>query len=295
MIKMSTLLKTSTEIDSIAQRIGEERAIELVARAGFDAWDFSMFKMATFDWKTNSILDTGHPLTGPGYAAFARRLRQVGEDCGIHCNQSHAPFPVRISAIRDLLKRAIECTAIAGGDICVIHPDNNKTAEENAEMYLELLPFAKEHGVRMATENMWNWNNEENHAAPAACSHHDDFLAHIRAVNDPYLVACVDIGHAEMKGLDTSAPVMLRTLGEHVQALHLHDNDCWHDSHQRLFTEQIDFDAVVKALKEIGYKGYLTLESCSYLPGLQDVAELSVGVERMAEDAKRLAEMYAEA
>lgn len=42
------------------------------------------------------------------------------------------------------LKRAIECTAEAGGAICVIHPANNKTAEENAQMYFELLPFAKE-------------------------------------------------------------------------------------------------------------------------------------------------------
>ena len=115
----------------------------------------------------------------------------------------------------------------------------------------ELLPFAKDHGVKIATENMWNWNKETDEAAPAACSHHDNFLAHIKAVNDPYLVACLDIGHAEMRGLDTSAEKMIRTLGDSLQALHLHDNDRWHDSHQIPFSMEIDFEKVVKALKDI--------------------------------------------
>ncbi len=284
----------STEISSIAHVVGEERAIELCARAGFDAWDFSMFAMASYDWGSGMLRETGHPLTGKDYAAFAHRLRRVGEDCGIHCNQSHAPFPVMVPAIRDRLKRAIECTAIAGGEICVIHPDNNKSAEENAEMYFELLPFAREHGVKIATENMWNWNGTEDHAAPAACSHHDDFLAHIRAVNDPCFVACLDIGHAEMRGLDTTAPVMIRTLGDSLQALHIHDNDCWHDSHALPMTMGIDFAAVVGALREVGYKGYFTLECDQALRGYTEdnVAE---GVQRMADTAKRLTEMFAEA
>lgn len=36
-------MKTSTEIQSIVDVIGEEKAIEMIAKAGFDAWDFSMF------------------------------------------------------------------------------------------------------------------------------------------------------------------------------------------------------------------------------------------------------------
>ena len=38
-------MKTSTEIQSIVDVIGEEKAIEMIAKAGFDAWDFSMFNM----------------------------------------------------------------------------------------------------------------------------------------------------------------------------------------------------------------------------------------------------------
>ena len=275
-------MKTSTEIQSIAAHVGQEKAIELVARAGFDAWDFSLFEMARYDWKNKTVRHTDHPLQSPSYADYARRLRRIGEECGIHCNQSHAPFPVCNAEIRSSLKRAIECTAIAGGRICIIHPDNDRSPSENAEMYLELLPFAKEHGVKIATENMWNW------------SHHEDFLAHIQAVDDPYLVACLDIGHAEMQGLGTDAEQMILTLGKHLQALHLHDNDRRHDSHQIPFSGEINFDTVVRALKRIGYDGYFTLEADRHLSTF-DPDTAFEGVRELHAAAKRLCAMFDEA
>ena len=142
-------MKVSTEIGSIEKHVGQEKAVQLVARAGFDAFDFSMFAMR--------YPDTPHPLNSPNALAHARKLKQIASDNGIVCNQSHAPFPVREPHIYSRLKEAIEYTAEAGGKICIIHPDNWKNAEQNAEMYNELLPFAKGCGVKIATENMWGW------------------------------------------------------------------------------------------------------------------------------------------
>lgn len=284
-------MKISTEIGSASRKIGEEKAVELIAKAGFDAWDFSMFEMAHYDWSRNEVVESDHPLHGSGYAGFAKKLKQIGLDNGIKCNQSHAPFPTSAKAIKDYLKRAIECSAIAGAEICVIHPNNNANAEENAEFYLELLPFAKEHGVKIATENMWNWNSDTDCASRAACSHHDDFAAHIKAVNDPYFVACLDVGHAEMKGLGTSAVESVLALGPSLQALHLHDNDRWHDSHQIPFSMNIDFDGIVRALKQIGYKGYFTLEADAYL-SKYDNDNIFVGIKELASSAKKLADMF---
>ena len=193
-------MRTSTEIGSVAQLIGEEKAIELYAKAGFDGWDFSMFQMGLYNWQTQSLEPSDHPLRGNQYLKFARELRKIGEDNGIRCNQSHAPFPVVCFPIRELLPRAIECTAEAGGEICIIHPDNNKSPEENAEMYFELLPFAKDCGVKIATENMWNWDNNTGYSSFAACSTAESFCQHIDTVQDDFLAACLDIGHAEMKG-----------------------------------------------------------------------------------------------
>ena len=60
-------MKISTEINSIARHIGEEKTVELVAKAGFDAWDFSMFNMVKYDWKTKTLLETSHPLGSNEY------------------------------------------------------------------------------------------------------------------------------------------------------------------------------------------------------------------------------------
>lgn len=283
-------MKISTEIASAARIVGEHKAIELFAKAGFDAWDFSMFKMCNYSWQTHIFSPGDHPLAGNQYLQFARELKQVGLDNGIHCNQSHAPFPSS-PEIRSYLLRALECTAEAGGEICVIHPDNNKSPEENAEMYLELLPFAKGCGVKIATENMWNWDHEKGHSSFAACATGESFCQHVDAVGDPFFVACLDLGHAEMKGSGNGAANMIRQLGHRLQALHIHDNDRLHDSHQIPYSMEIDFDGIVKALKEIGYNGYFTLEADQYLNAF-DRDSVFDGIKNLAGAANKLANMY---
>ncbi len=265
--------RTSTEIGSISRIVGEESAVELVARAGFDAWDFSLYNMWGWDKKNKRAVVPTHPLSSSEYPAFARKLRQIGEDFGIHCNQSHAPHPSVPCGIDNLL-RSIECTAEVGAEICVIHPDNNSTAEQNAEMYMKLLPYARACGVKIATENMWNWNNALDIAAPAACSSAESFVAHLKAIDDPYFVACLDIGHAEMRGLNSSAVDMIYALGNKLCALHIHDNDKHRDSHQIPGSMSIDFAAVSSALKNVGYNGYYTLEAYNFLAGRENTEVL---------------------
>lgn len=289
---MDTKLRISTEIGSASKIIGEEKAVELVAKAGFDAWDFSMTAMCKYDWANKCLFESKHPLSGNDYLAFARKLKQIGLDNGIVCNQSHAPFPTACKEIRSFMKRSIECTAEAGGKICIIHPGNNHTAEENAEFYAELLPFAEECGVKIATENMWNWDDEKNHSSFAACATPESFCKHIDIVGSEWLVACLDIGHAEMKGSDTSAPEMIRALGSRLQALHIHDNDKLNDSHQIPFSMDIDFDAVVRALKDIEYKGYLTLEADRYL-GAYTEDNIFDEIKNLAQSVMKIRDMYA--
>lgn len=284
-------MKISTEIGSAAELVGEYKAVELCAKAGFDGWDFSMFAMGPYNWRIDACEPSDHPLCGSNYLPFARELRKIGEDNGIRCNQSHAPFPVSCKQIRDLLKRAIECTAEAGGEICIIHPNNDKSPEENAEMYLELLPFAKSHGVKMATENMWNWAPGWTHITHAACSTSESFCRHVDVVNDDYLVACLDIGHAEMQGAGDGAANMIRALGSRLQALHIHDNDRVNDSHQIPFSMAIDFGPVVQALKDVGYNGWLTLEAGSYVKQF-DADHAFDGLCGLAEAAKKLERMF---
>ena len=281
-------MKISTEIASAAKIIGEEKAVEYVGKAGFDHWDFSMFRMCRYSKLQGRITDQDSRMAGDNYLAFARQLKKIGLDNGITCNQSHAPFPVDVPQVRSYLKRAIECTAEAGGRYCVIHPMNNGTPEENAEFYFELLPFAKEHGVKIATENMWNWNEDKTRSCFAACATSESFNAHLDAVSDEYLVACLDVGHAEMRGSGSGAVNMIHALGDRLKCLHLHDNDLLHDSHQLPYSMQIDFDAILAALKAIGYSGELTLEVDAYLKAYNE-ENIMIGIRKMAEVTRRMA------
>lgn len=286
-------MKVSTEIGGVSKLIGEEKAVEFVAKAGFDAWDFSITPMCKYNRKLDDLLENSHPLSTENYLSFARKLRRIADDCGIVCNQSHAPFPTDPQKVRPYLKKAIECTAEVGGEICIIHPGAFYSPEENAEFYHSLLPFAKECGVKIATENMWSWDNEKGHSAFAACATPKSFLDHLKAVNDDSFVACLDIGHAEMKGSDTSAVEMILALGDHLKALHIHDNDKLLDSHQIPFSMKIDFAPIVKALKEIGYQGYFTLESICYFEQFS-ADEALTALKNVYSAVKKLADMYEE-
>lgn len=284
-------MRISTEIESLAVHMGEEKAVESLAKAGFDGWDFSLAPMCKYDRLSKSLLPTDHPLASSNYLTFARQLKRIGEDNGIVCNQSHAPFPPTCPPIRDRMKRAIECTAEAGGKLCVIHPYHLESPEFNAEFYGELLPFAKDCGIQIATENMLSKPRGSDRYYPAACSTPDRYLAQLAAVNDPDFVACLDIGHAEVV---SSAVDLIHALGDHLQALHLHDNDKAQDLHLLPFTGAIDFVPIVKALKEIGYKGWFTLEADRFLKQMPS-SQVPQGIKTLAATAKHLADMFDEA
>ena len=270
----------STEISSASEIVGAEKAVEYVAKAGFDAWDFDLTPLAELEWGTWKLMSSDHPLRSDNYLEYARRMKRIGLNNGIKCNQSHAPFPTEFKVVSDMLKRAIECTAEAGGEICVIHPITNAGCNENKEMYLKFLEFAKGYGVRIATENMDDWYAK-------------DFLSILNAVGDEYFVGCLDIGHAEMKGEGDSAVSIIKALGPHLQALHIHDNDLHSDIHQIPLSMAIDYGPIVHALKEINYNGYFTLEAIAYLRDY-DESNVMTGLKNLYTTVRKLADMYEE-
>ena len=248
----------STEINSY-RKIGDNREIiKLLKESGFTAYDFSMFSGGLAD----------EILYADDYAEKAREFRRYVDGIGLPCNQTHAPFATARKgndeynkAMFPKIVRAIEVSGILGAKVCVVHPCNDYSPEENAALYKKFEPYARKAGVKIGVENMWNWQSGSAHATAAACSHHDNFRAHLDLLPKDVFVACLDIGHAEMQGLETSAPKMIETLNERLAAIHLHDNDLAHDSHALPFNYNIDFTAVIDALKKVGYQGDITLEA----------------------------------
>lgn len=280
-------MKISTEINSFRKLGDNKKVIKLLKDSGFDAYDFTMF----FGGLGVELLEADD------YLEKAKDLRAYADSIGIECNQAHAPYPTAIDDehtrmgmnaaeynpfAHQKVCRAIEVAGVLGAKIVVVHPCNYYDKEQNAELYLSFEEVARKAGIKIGLENMWNWADGQ--ATTAACSHHDDFKAHLDLLPDDVFVACVDIGHAEMRGLNTSAAQMIETLGEKVEAIHLHDNNQLNDNHALPFSMKIDFEPIILSLEKIEYKGDITLE-CPFCIHNNPVELLPAMARHMAEVA----------
>lgn len=272
----------STETASGANYGNYFERIKAIQAAGFDAFDLTIFPHKVYDLpesfflrqKSINEIITETPEAPDKVMTLekAKTLREYADKIGIVCNQTHAPYPTAWPGDKEYnafvlqyLELSVEISGILGAKICVVHPCNDYTPEENAEIYRKLEKCARKNNVKIALENMWNWNYAENHASAAACSNEENYARHLELLNKDVFVACVDLGHAEMAGLNTSAVRMIERLGNRVQALHIHDNDLHDDLHAAPYTSKMDFGEIVAALKHIGYKGDITFEANGFL------------------------------
>lgn len=255
-------MKLSVNTGLYREFLTEEQAIVSIKEAGFDSYDCSFCDQ-----------DSTYPIYQDDYIEHYTKLRKFADSIGISCNQTHSPFPTyRVGDdeynqnIRKMIIRTIEVTKILGAEICIVHPWNDFTPEQNAELvYLPLVDVLKKHGVKVAVENMWNFSYGCDHVVPAACSTADNFIAHMKLLPKEHFVACLDLGHASLFG-DTAK--MIKDLGPYIKALHVHDTDLRRDLHTIPYFGYIDWDSICDALKQINYSGDFTFEVGSAMPKL---------------------------
>jgi sugar phosphate isomerase/epimerase len=254
-------------------------AIRWIKKQGFDGVDITLL---------NAMNDADEMMKGD-YRSHAKALGDLCRKLAIAPVQAHAPFPIHKDGNeaydRKMVEVTIKCLEICsliGVPVCVIHPWNHWSVEENKTLWFDrLLPAARSYRVRIATENMWNWDKASDRAAPAACSSPESFLALCQAMADPYFGACVDVGHANMfpfeKGVTPDR--MIEVLGSrYVFGLHLHDNDGWHDLHRAPKAEggTVPWAKILSALRTIGYQGDLVAETQQpFSATLADAAHLA--------------------
>jgi len=114
---------------------------------------------------------------------------------------------------------------------------------------------------------MFHWYKGDLTASPATCSDPEEFSRYIDALNSDYFVACLDIGHSAMQNTGGNSPdEMIRGLGsKRLKALHIHDNNLINDLHTMPFAGKINWDNVMRALKDIQYDGDFTFEADTFL------------------------------
>lgn len=137
-----------------------------------------------------------------------------------------------------------------------------------------LLDYAEPRGIRLGLEY-----------EPGLLVHDCETLEEIlERVPHPFLGANLDIGHAYCAGEDV--PATIRRLGKRVWNFHF--EDIRDRVHQHLVAGEgdIDFVTVLQAIRQIGYRGYITLELYPYKdrPGwagrtsLERLKKLAAGV-----------------
>lgn len=241
-------LEISISDCGLAHLGSKKDVLYLIKNAGFDGFD------AQFCGGYQYILSNCN------YKKICKEIRKEADYIGLKCLLAHAPFFFDKPEDREILiKRSIECASILGAPIIVIHPVNAWTAEENKKYYQKFEDFAKSHNIKIALENMFNWDQNADSPLPAACSSLKDFQEHISMLNKEVFTTCIDIGHAEMMKKGYSS-VLIEGLSKNVGTLHIHDNDHRHDLHAVPFSELIDFGNVAKSLGKINYSGVLNFE-----------------------------------
>ena len=264
----------STQTDVFGNLYGDIEAVKLIAKAGFDAYDMSFFRMSADE---NYVFNTDK------YLEFAKELRAAADEAGIVCNQAHAPFPTYLGEpkydedVFNKIVRSMEVAAVLGAKNIVVHPvhhvyywDNIELIKKtNKEFYAKLLPYAEKFGINISTENMWHRHKETNRITHSACASPAEFCEYIDMMNSPYMVGCLDVGHVAL--VNENMTEMIHTLGkDRLKALHIHDNDLVADSHTAPFTLKIDFHEITKALKDIGYEGDFTFEADNFFKTMPD-------------------------
>jgi len=265
-------MQISTTNRLLTDTYGWEKALEMLAEAGFDCVDMSMTHMAK---------DPDHPFLQPDADALCRRIRAGAEQLGLYFNQSHAPFQMDMKpwlegerdGILHLLNTAIRLSGVLGVQNVVVHPvqcmnylnhDPKWIKQVNLEFYASLIPAAEAAGVKIAIENMWQRHKWSKAIVSSVCSSPYELKEYVDECNAiaPVFTACLDIGHCLLTGHDPVNAV--HVLGDRLGCLHVHDVDGVNDSHTCPQTMKVDFPAVVQALQETGYKGQFTLEADYY-------------------------------
>ena len=260
----------STQTEVLADKLGIDKTLEILAAAGYPAIDYSLF-----NWK-------GFPFTGD-FIDEAKRIKSKADSLGIKFIQAHAPFIWKTDVYKEeiipLLPRAFEFCSILGIENIVVHPIQNgrfygreeELFELNVEFYRSLAPYAKKFGVKIAIENMWQTHPVSRHITDDILADPSDLVRMYDTLADPdAFTICLDLGHVALCSREPDDAI--RTIGnKRLGALHVHDVDYVRDLHTLPGVSKINWNNVCKALADINYRGSFNLEADNFFLGFPEV------------------------
>lgn len=206
-------------------------------------------------------------------------LKPIADRCkelNLISNTGHAPihWPFTFNdyytrSDREILEKrilkSIELSKVFGIRWLVIHVgtyldadgkyDAKKSIDYNIKYLDKFVKCAEENNIKIAIEN--GTQNEIQGAPP----HVDELIKIVDYFNNKYqkeiLSICFDFGHANVRRVDIYNEI--KKVGTNLKVTHIHDN-YGKDDHYFPYEGDMNWNLAMKALKEIDYKGELTLE-----------------------------------
>lgn len=256
-------MKLSIDFSVPLQKLGLNNGLQAVKAAGFHGIDFS-FKDGTGK----------EYLQADNWEERARTVREALDKAGLVCNQTHAPMGFSVTdkicpkgVAFSYLIRSLFFSAILGAKTVVVHAVTDVKPVDfvphNLRFYKMLEPFAKQAGVKIAVENLYNFDKKY-HRFEGVLETGEKLSSFLQKLRSPQFVACVDTGHALLTG--TPPQKFFAAINKNlVGCIHIHDNDGLDDLHSLPYTGVLDWDAILASLKTLGYDGDLTFEIMYFL------------------------------
>jgi sugar phosphate isomerase/epimerase len=219
--------------------------IETIAGMGFDFIDLTLEPPCAGPWQINVAVIRS--------ALQSSNLKVVGHTA-YYLPLCHPFESVRRMAVEEL-KSCLKAFAALGAKWVNFHPDfqapfheHQFIIERNLQSISELLRSARELDVGLMVENLPGLFNTAREVS--------ELLEPL-----PDLGLHLDIGHANlMVGFNTTDE-LLKTYGNRLRHVHLHDNKGGNaDLHLPLGAGMLDTAYYVRALQAIGYDGTISLE-----------------------------------
>ena len=293
-------LELSVQTKELIQDENPVAGFAEMARAGFTCADFSLnqylLNLDIYKERLNPFFNQ----TVEELEAFFEPQRAAAERAGVRIHQMHMPYPIYVPQAstkvnrylaQEVAPKSLRVAQFFDCKYIVVHGfklrkylGSEQAEWEQTEAFLtELAPLAKECGVTMCIENLYD--GLAGHMVEGPCCDAQLAAERIDRMKERFgaevLGFCFDSGHANLVGLDFES--FLRTLGPRLKVLHLHDNDGITDLHQIPYTfaksreneTSTDWGGFLRGLRAIHYEGTLNFETAPVLTAFPDALQAS--------------------
>lgn len=201
------------------------------------------------------------------FISTGKSLKKFIDERNFEISQGHLWLGVKICSDDDAVKilhNWIDMYEAIGIKNMVLHCDNlvgtsfkrQEKIDKNVEKLMLIADYIKDKDITICLENLRLHSPDETYIIDQNA---DDLLYIIDRVGNQKFGICLDTGHLNMTEKDHYKFIL--KAGKKLKALHIADNEGFSDQHMMPFARgNVNFQEVVKGLREVDYKGLFNLE-----------------------------------